>query len=292
MSTYEQPLRFDHSLVAFEDTADVTLSFLELSDDAGTDIRPSHKVHKLVLAASSPMFCSMFFDASKPQSNVQILDAKPSTFGKLIAFLYGNPLEFTSTAEACEVLKTADKYRMSVPALVAEDYLCRTVEVANCIEIFEQVSGCLVTRIKEKCIEIFQGNTKEILDSPEFLKASVDTVNAICSTDIITGAKEFEVYSALAKWLKTKERSTRVLNCIALKKSLKFIRFLQFKPSKICCFNLLSHGERIAIIHNILSPSDAVPMPTGFSTSRTDRWIKKKEICSACGCCHMDDYDY
>lgn len=68
------------------------------------------------------------------------------------------------------------------------------------------------------------------------------------------------------------------------------IRFLTLTPQQFAevgaTSNLLSQSEKFAILMNICSPSAAVPMPDGFSTSTVPR--RKKSIADSY--CSVSDF--
>lgn len=251
---------------SFEASMDVTMMMdAELGDQCENKELQAHKV---VLAAASPVFRAMFFGGFEDTTTVRIKGIRPVIFRALIGFIYGNPLTLSSLEEHLEMFMAADQYDIRTVTHDVERYLCSRLKWQNCVEMYNLFSMLPAARLKESCLALFSAWTEDILEHPSFLRASADTVDAVCCITL-TYCHEVDFYRAMERWVHAQKGDVETAKN-SIRRSLCTIRFLSFHRHELKEVTLLDPAEKEALYRNLLRPGSA-PMPAGFSTETAPR---------------------
>ncbi|KAF5300321.1 hypothetical protein FQA39_LY11178 [Lamprigera yunnana] len=262
--------------------------------------------HKLFLAMSSPVFEAMFYGGMAEKDPIAILDVQPDAFRALLEYIYTDKINLTSFDQACELCYGAKKYML--PHLVEEctKYLwsdlypknaCRAYEFAKlfeepilmekCLNVSFDVLYCIILYL----IQIISNQTQEVLSESSFDDVELSTILTVFDQEVLNVQSELELFTAITRYANRHNQSAGAkvprLDGIAsvshesnnqdpqLRDALMKIRFLTLTPQEFAegpaASNLLTESEKFAILMNISSLSTTVPVPAGFSTSRTRR---------------------
>lgn len=271
LGTNEAAAHLCSALELLEGLMDATFTF---ADFPGETVR----AHKLVLAAWSPVFRAMFYGDLKEEDKVELVDIEPTVFKMLIDFMYNRSLAFASITQAIALYVIADKYDVPKLGDKVEQYLVANITAFNSCEVYEQISLYDFPKAKAKCYEKFELTTKQVLDSPGFLKVSAFTVNTIFTSGCLDITSELELCQALERWLAERKAEDGQDYTLKLKEAIGAIRFLKMDIQDICKVKLLSSETRLAVIFNKLSPdSEDLPYPPELSKNTEGRNILKYE---------------
>ncbi|XP_020586054.1 BTB/POZ and MATH domain-containing protein 4-like isoform X2 [Phalaenopsis equestris] len=131
--------------------------------------------HKLVLAARSPIFRSMFFDGpDEALSEIVITDLEPKVFKAMLHFIYkdtldeddvpvgsGSPGISVSDTLAAKLLAAADKYGLARLRLMCESYLCKDISVNSVAGTLALADRFHAMELKAACLRFAAENLSE-----------------------------------------------------------------------------------------------------------------------------------
>ncbi|KAJ8917550.1 hypothetical protein NQ315_005599 [Exocentrus adspersus] len=247
--------------------------------------------HKLFLAMSSPVFEAMFFGGMAEKDPIAILDVQPDAFKALLEYIYTDKINLTSFDQACELCYGAKKYML--PHLVEEctKYLWSDLYPKNACRAYEFAKLFEEPMLMDKCIRIICSQTQEVLSESSFDDVELSTILTVFDQDELNINSELELFSAISRYAARHNQSSGVKvprldgignatseansNHPTIRDAIMKIRFLTLSPQQFAegpgKSSLLSESEKFAILMNICSPSVAVSMPEGFSSSTTAR---------------------
>ncbi|KAL0925822.1 hypothetical protein M5K25_004192 [Dendrobium thyrsiflorum] len=128
--------------------------------------------HKLVLAARSPIFRTMFFDGpDEVLSEIVIKDLEPKVFKAMLHFIYkdtldeddvpvgsGSPGVSVSDTLAAKLLAAADKYGLGRLRLMCESYLCKDISVNSVASTLALADRFHAMELKAACLRFAAEN--------------------------------------------------------------------------------------------------------------------------------------
>ncbi|XP_034255790.1 BTB/POZ domain-containing protein 6-B-like isoform X1 [Thrips palmi] len=238
--------------------------------------------HKVFLAMSSPVFEAMFFGGmAEKDGPIHIFDVQPEGFKALLEYIYSDKISLRSFDQACELCYVAKKYML--PHLVREctKYIWKDICPNNACRAFEFAKLFEEPELMEKSLEVISNQTKEVLAEPSFEEVEITTVQAVLDQDELNIDSELELFDALQRWA-VRECARKGLSASdgkslrsVLHGTVGKIRFLTLSPSQFAerpaVSQLLSQDEAFAILMNISSPTLALSLPDGFTSSRISR---------------------
>ncbi|KAJ8953868.1 hypothetical protein NQ314_007195 [Rhamnusium bicolor] len=159
---------------------------------------------------------------------------------------------------------------------------CRAYEFAK---LFEE------PMLMDKCIRIICNQTQEVLSESSFDDVELSTILTVFDQEELNINSELELFSAITRYAARHNQSSGAKvprldgignatseansNHPTIRDAIMKIRFLTLSPQQFAegpgKSNLLSESEKFAILMNICTPSAAVLMPEGFSTSTIPR---------------------
>ncbi|KAL0871350.1 hypothetical protein ABMA27_005091 [Loxostege sticticalis] len=165
----------------------------------GTDkLVPSHK---LVLAAASPVFATMFFGGMPEGSSpIRVDDIQPDTFIAMLKYIYTDNIDIGSFEDACALYYAANKYMLSHLQRQCVDYLLHNLTATHCFLAYEFAQMFNESNLINACEELMKTKTMEVLTNDGFLSASLDTIHFLYSTDEID-TSELELFEALERYV-------------------------------------------------------------------------------------------
>jgi hypothetical protein len=161
------------------------------------------KAHKLVLAANSHYFRSMFTgDMLESRSSVvELKDVEPEAISLLVQYSYTSRLEITST-NVQSLMAAASIFNFPLILKATAGFLATHLHPSNCLGMrsFAMTYGG-DTLVKEAS-EYFRNHFIDAVKSDEFLQLPGDVFADLLNSDNVNVRNEEDVYKALELWLK------------------------------------------------------------------------------------------
>nr|CAD7443978.1 unnamed protein product [Timema bartmani] len=196
------------------------------------------EAHKLILAASSPVFGAMCFGLLAEKNCINVPDLEPQIFNILLEYMYADSLKLKSVDEASGVLYASKKYMMPHLSCLCREYITNNIRPSNVLSIFEFAESIQETDLfYEPCVEVIIKHTEEVLHlskgqmSGSFLTTILDQNSLNIS--------ELELFETALNWayLECQEAGFQQTgsNCRAMLDrvgALSKIRFLSLTPEE------------------------------------------------------------
>ena len=165
--------------------------------------------HKVVLAASSPVFKALFTsELTREKANedfeVNVPDFDPNTVEELLNFVYTGEVGITEK-NAEELLKVADYYDISNLKELCAEILFINLKPSNCLGIQEVAELYCYEQLHEAATDFICNNLTSIWQTEEYLSLDFDYVNDLFSGERLAiktqkGAKD--VFEGIKAWVK------------------------------------------------------------------------------------------
>jgi len=258
-------------LVAEEEMSDVTFI-------VGTG-RKQRKVpaHRIVLAASSPLFEAMLYRPDIPMTDedfeIVIPNEDPEIFQLLLHCIYTDKVD-VNPATIQPLLEIAKKYQIEKMQSICSDFMSHDINVDNACELFQLSPN--VAGGKDVALEFILDNAEEVFDSKGFLNLSRDRLLMIARNDAL-GVDEVTLFNAVLRWgqaeLKRQGQENNPANMRKLLRDfLPHIRFpLMTVPElagEVAPSELLSDEQLLAVFQYsaIRDEKDKARVNPGFTT--------------------------
>lgn len=154
--------------------------------------------HKIMLAARSSVFHSMFFGDSKEIDTVKISDASINAFKEFLALFYLDEVDIYSQ-HVYEFTNLAKKYNVSQGMEMGEHFL---IEISNTHEMCSHLGFAMENNLKELqkfCKEGIKANARELFKSHDFINTTADVLRTILQLDDYN-CFETEIFDACMSW--------------------------------------------------------------------------------------------
>lgn len=154
------PKVLDH-FAKFYETKDLCDFVLEVEDK-------EYPVHKVVLAATSPVFAALFIHEKKDVSkSLKITDVSKETIQEMLRYMYtGQAINLKNIA--VELLKIAHKYNIDGLIKLCADHLKSKININNVLHMLALAMKYNLDDLKLETHIFFMTNPKAILDGEEF----------------------------------------------------------------------------------------------------------------------------
>ncbi|KAG0464265.1 hypothetical protein HPP92_020334 [Vanilla planifolia] len=177
--------------------------------------------HKLVLAARSPVFKTMFYGGPNETLNeVVIADLEPKVFKAMLHFIYkdalddddpsvssGSPEASVSDTLAAKLLAAADKYGLGRLRLMCESQLCKDISVnsvsstlalADCFHAIELKAACLRFAAENLAAVMRSSGFEHLKENCPSLQSELLKIIAGCEEECSSGGKSRSVWAQLS----------------------------------------------------------------------------------------------
>lgn len=218
--------------------------------------------HKIILAASSPVFQKMFYVDMMNSAVVSVTGVSFEAFLEFLQFFYTNQVVLTERNIA-EVMKLIEKYDMPKCQLICEQFLKDTVSSELVLSYYELalLYNCSRGLIKE-CEEIIAADIATTFKMTSFGQCNYSVMRNIFQMESLN-CSEFDVFTAAMFWGTVAcERKKLVASSENIRRELgdcfALIRFPTMSPVEFTvCYNkypnLLEESEFCDIIRYILT---------------------------------------
>ncbi|XP_057565451.1 actin-binding protein IPP isoform X3 [Hippopotamus amphibius kiboko] len=164
--------------------------------------RETFKVHRLVLAASSPYFAALFSGGMKESSKdvVQILGIEAGIFQILLDFIYTGVVNI-GVNNVQELIVAADMLQLTEVVNLCCEFLKGQIDPLNCIGIFqfsEQIACHDLLEFTENYIHV---HFLEVHSGEEFLALTKDQLIKILRSEELSIEDEYQVFLAAMQWI-------------------------------------------------------------------------------------------
>ncbi|KAG0718530.1 BTB/POZ domain-containing protein 6 [Chionoecetes opilio] len=143
--------------------------------------------HRLILAMSSPVFEAMFFGGlpEKSEKPIEILDVQPEAFMALLQYIYSDEINLKSFDQVCEICYAAKKYM--IPSLVEQctQFIWGDLYPGNVCRAYEFALLFEEPRLIEKCLQIIEKRTDEVLKDPSFAEMGLSTLRTVLQQETL-----------------------------------------------------------------------------------------------------------
>lgn len=218
--------------------------------------------HKIILAASSPVFQKMFYVDMIKSAVVSIADVSFEAFLEFLQFFYTDTVVLTP-ANIAEVMKLIENYDMPKCVLICEQFLKNTVTSELVLSYYElaMLSNCSRDLMREYD-EIIAANIVIIFKMTSFEECNFSVMQHIFQMDCLN-CSEYDVFIAAMTWgISVCKRKKLAASFEDIRRELgdcfKLIRFPTMSPIEFTsCYNkypnLLEESEFCDIIRYILT---------------------------------------
>ncbi|TWW72790.1 actin-binding protein IPP [Takifugu rubripes] len=160
------------------------------------------RVHRLVLAASSPYFSALFSGGMSEvdQEEVQILGVETQVFEVLLDFIYTGMISVT-VDNVQELMVAADMLQLQEVVTVCGEFLKGHMDPSNCVGIFqflEQIACMDMLEFTENYIHV---HFLEVCTSDDFRGLSKDQLVKILRSEELRIEDEYQVFTAAMDWV-------------------------------------------------------------------------------------------
>ncbi|XP_072505362.1 actin-binding protein IPP [Notamacropus eugenii] len=188
------------------------------------------RVHRLVLAASSPYFAALFTGGMKEscKDEVQILGIEAGIFQTLLDFIYTGVVNI-GVNNVQELIVAADMLQLTEVVGLCSEFLKGQLEPSNCIGIFqfsEQIACHDLLEFTENYIHV---HFVEVSGGEEFLALTKDQLIKILRSEELSVEDEYQVFLAAMHWL-LKDLSGRKKHAVEI---LEPVRFPLLPPQRL-----------------------------------------------------------
>ncbi|XP_067582071.1 actin-binding protein IPP isoform X4 [Pseudorca crassidens] len=164
--------------------------------------KETFKVHRLVLAASSPYFAALFAGGMKESSKdvVQILGIEAGIFQILLDFIYTGIVNI-GVNNVQELIVAADMLQLTEVVNLCCEFLKGQIDPLNCIGIFqfsEQIACHDLLEFTENYIHV---HFLEVHSGEEFLALTKDQLIRILRSEELSIEDEYQVFLAAMQWI-------------------------------------------------------------------------------------------
>ncbi|KAF6109205.1 intracisternal A particle-promoted polypeptide [Phyllostomus discolor] len=164
--------------------------------------KETFKVHRLILAASSPYFAALFTGGMKESSKdvVQILGIEAGIFQILLDFIYTGIVNI-SVNNVQELIVAADMLQLTEVVNLCCEFLKGQIDPLNCIGIFqfsEQIACHDLLEFTENYIHV---HFLEVQSGEEFLALTKDQLIKILRSEELSIEDEYQVFLAAMQWI-------------------------------------------------------------------------------------------
>ncbi|ELT91188.1 hypothetical protein CAPTEDRAFT_128447, partial [Capitella teleta] len=230
-----------HKLQENEVMTDVTLILPDQS---------AIQCHKVVLAAASPFFETMFQSGLKEsaEQDIKLAFADSGTIRSLVKFFYTGDIKLT--AENIKAIVGGSEF-LCCKHLKAhcEEFLMGNVGLSNCIDYYQFGKVFNLKVLVKTAFDFILSKFREFMEISDFDKLTEDELAEVVSCDRLNAENEDVVFEAVVHWVNADpDAREEVFPRIA-----PLIRFpfctQTMLIDKICCSSLVLKSECIQLAH-------------------------------------------
>lgn len=218
--------------------------------------------HRLVLAAASPFFASMFTNGMKETNLKEIVlkEVDKESWRVAMAYLYEGKLEMKDVDHALDFLQVTGRFALRSMERSIIDFIGQHLNEKNCWKTFELAERFGLTELKMNAKSIIGINFLQARSSNLFYSYSLDLVKEIVHDKNLVIRTEMDIFDAITGWVafcKTNDGEQRM-------KSLRDMLFTAVK------FERMNFGEISRCVQTAFRmdfPKQIIERMSGFLTT-------------------------
>ncbi|KAK0422330.1 hypothetical protein QR680_007507 [Steinernema hermaphroditum] len=202
-----------------------------------TPIYPSRMSFVKVLQTFRRMLYGEFSEGYRRE--VEIGDAKPETFGRILQYLYTMKIQLTDTEfdDILDMLQLAHLYQLQGLQNEISEHLKGEISSDNTCSLLRYAKLFALQGLADACVENFEADTLNVLRNSDFSEAPVEIIELLLSRDDLF-VEELEVFRALRAWISwhepvSAELRERVLKLVQLPKMKIQDLLISVRPTKL-----------------------------------------------------------
>ncbi|XP_043990755.1 kelch-like protein 40a [Gambusia affinis] len=176
--------------------------------------------HRLVLAASSPFFKSIFLSEQEESKKREIVlkDVDPSVMEMILRYLYTSDIDLTEQ-NVQDIFMVANMYQIPSIFSVCLTYLQEKMVLGNCLAIFKLGLLLDCPRLALGAREFICEHYQVVVRDQDFFQLSPSELAIILSSDALNVEREEKVFESLMEWIKQDETTRlkelpELLHCV------------------------------------------------------------------------------
>ena len=242
-----------------EQLSDVKFVVRASNGDESKKVIPAHK---FVLSIGSPVFLAMFHGKMAEASNlIHLPDCDYESLLEFFRYLYSDDIKLSGT-NVLQVLYLANKYMVPSLANKCTDYLKNNVDASNVFCILSMAQQFEETGLVERCWELVDNKTEEIVRSDEFVDLDKCLLESVVKRESLC-VKEIELFKAVDRWA-TRESEKQGLHPAS---DICKRRILGEEVVKGIRFPLMSQQEFMSVVpdSNVLTTDEIINLMKYFN---------------------------
>ncbi|XP_077377309.1 actin-binding protein IPP isoform X2 [Festucalex cinctus] len=160
------------------------------------------KVHRLVLAASSPYFSALFSGgmSEADKEEVEILGVDTDVFEVLLEFVYTGTINVT-VENVQELMLAADMLQLNEVVSICGEFLKGHMDPSNCVGIFQFLEQIACMELLEFAENYIHVHFLEACVGDEFRDLSKDQIVKLLRSEELRIEDEYQVFTAAMEWV-------------------------------------------------------------------------------------------
>ncbi|XP_044297652.1 actin-binding protein IPP isoform X1 [Varanus komodoensis] len=160
------------------------------------------KVHRLVLAASSPYFVALFTGGMQESSKdvVRILGVDADIFQILLDFIYTGIVSI-GESNVQELIVAADMFQLTEVVDLCCEFLKGQIDPMNCIGLFQFSEQIACHDLLDFTENYIHAHFLDIQNGEEFLALTKDQLIKILRSEELSIEDEYQVFTAAMQWI-------------------------------------------------------------------------------------------
>ncbi|XP_014254581.1 kelch repeat and BTB domain-containing protein 8-like [Cimex lectularius] len=231
------------------------------------DDKETHfSAHKFVLKMSSQVLETiMNTEVCLKNKDPAIIftNVDEEAFGHYIKYLYTSTVALSSTAQAIEIFRIADKFNAPDLAELCYAYIVGHLDPSNVMPcyMFADVHG--MEELKLRCLTLIQNDTKQVVNSENITRFDVQSLIILLNQPALS-IRDFELFKLIERWIKVCEGSELCNLCVAhnpaidLKKKFHHLLMTRFRHMSIPPEEL-AHSNELSQPFNTQSDQKRTP---------------------------------
>ncbi|XP_063592918.1 BTB/POZ domain-containing protein 6-like isoform X2 [Penaeus indicus] len=221
------------------------------------------KVHRLVLAMSSPVLKTLLEDPLENNVFVRPEDP-PEAFEWLLDHIYQDKSKLPEVSVAVQVYQLASRYKMDSLCRMCSEFLLEKVNVKNFPFVYNTAVFLQDTKLLEKCSLVLAPSSDQIMSSQDIGVMNADALTKLLQHPSLSVSSETLAYKALIKWGRSKlaDQSPESLRQ-AVKEFLPLVRFRAMTTDEfvehVLPSEVLNNDECVKLLKTIKGVTNVSP---------------------------------
>jgi len=247
--------------------------------------------HRLVLAASSPIFEVMLYEQKEGGPDpllstpfeVKISGCDAKTFNAMLQCIYTDEVEVNAD-NIQALMKIAKKYQVDKLSALCADFMQGDVNADNVLDLF-QIAPTLLGD-EEFGLKFIEEHTEKVIEHEAFTRLSKDRLLVLLKSDRLS-AEEVKIFQAVQKWAEAEKKRRGDAAKADIAEVVTQVRFPTMEvahiASTVTSSGLLEQAQLVQLFSYCANPdekwrsSQSLPFPTKPREGTGWTWDDKKK---------------